>query len=329
MNMNRMKPFVIAVLAAVLVGSVQGQNGETTSSSAKKAGPVRPKNFPDVKLAEGSNPRYCQVKLNSLSEQVAYILFDGNLANGYRGMYIWSPGHEEYDEPQYKLRDDQTGNYRPFKGEHIAGDVASITTWTIRYRTATQGGSYVDYATGKTITRKRRRVARFYFNVDLRQGPARRSDREAGKYPVDIGMSGYLPASDSWEDMPAILAPWENTYCSMSRQPVYDKGEGYLRCKAHLRFHRYRGHRGGGSRVTIRNLPENAKVHMEIAPYLGETIYERNFTMEEIFMNHYDVRIPYGWYRMDWAFESDFFGAQSIGHNSDNRPFAFSPPPPN
>jgi hypothetical protein len=111
----------------------------------------------------------------------------------------------------------------------------------------------------------------------------------------------------------------------MSRDSIYDKNRGYLRCKAHLRFHL---NRHNAFPVVIRSLPADSRVHMELAPYLKETSFKRDFAMNEIFLNHFDVEIPYGWYRIDWEFASEFFGAKALGGSSDSWPFAFPPPSP-
>ena len=309
------------IVTAVVAMSVGMSYGEDQAEDKKSSVPPA---FPQVLLSRNSQPRYTAINLDSLQNQVAYVLFDGDVTNTYKRVFVWSPGHEKYGaKPVSSLLSDETGVYCSIKTKSQVGEEGSITTWTLKYRSETHGQQYKDYKTGEMVTKDKKLVPRFYFTVDLQRGPARRADRQAGKYPLDIGISGRLSVSDSWEKLPAVAEPWKYVYCSMSRKPTYDKKRGFLRCKGHLRYHRSRWNTFP---ITIRNLPEDSRVSVEIAPYLEDPVYSNELGVAEIFLGHTDVDLPYGWYSIGWEFKSEFFNARGLNQSSHSWPFAFPPP---
>ena len=199
-----------------------------------------------------------------------------------------------------------------------------MTSWTFKYQAETHGQTHTDYKTGVTTTNEDLLLPRFYFTVDLKRGPARRAERKGGKYPLDIGIDGRLRIADAWENLPPLAEPWKNVYCNISREPHHGAKRGYLRCKGHLRYwyDRY------SSAVAVRSLPDDSRVHLEIAPYLEEPVFSKELGVDQIFLNHIDIDIPYGWYRTLWTFKSEFFEARGLNGNSDDWPFAFRPPSP-
>ena len=305
----------LAALAFLLAGPVGSAVGEDTNILAQ---------YPEVILSAGSKPRYTVIDLDYKKGQPAYLLFDGDVTNGYKRMFVWSPGHEKYNEPVVARLREETQTYREITTESVEGDEAAVTTWTIKYRPETHGHTYRDYKTGELIEREPTLQAIFYFNVDLQVGPARRVDRKAGKYPFDIGIPGRFGTSDSWAKRPAIHQPWKIAYCTLSRTPKYDRKDPYIQCKAGLRFY---SDRWNHFPVTVRQLPEGTAVKITIAPYLEQPVFERSYPVEEIFYLDIDIDIPFGWYRIVWEFQCDFFKANPLHANSDDYPMAFGPVP--
>ena len=164
-------------------------------------------------------------------------------------------------------------------------------------------------------------VARFYFVVDIQRGP----DTRTGGWPLDIGVPGRLPASDTWDKCPAPQAPWKIAYCTLSRSPVHERGTSVLRCKAGLRFW---SHRWNNFDCIIRSLPEDTRVTVRITPWLEDEIFNQAYTVDEIFHDNVDIGIPYGWYVMTWGLTSKYFNSPPLGANSESRPLAFSRPAP-
>jgi hypothetical protein len=316
------------IIGGCLLAEAAGTSDVKQASAASTNKPPKrkdiPEEFPQVNLSGKSQPRYVAIDLDSLKTQAAYLLFDGDVTNGYERMYIWSPGHPKFGKKPMVYRiEKETQSYTSITTESEVGKIGAETKWTIKYQPEMHGHSYTDYKTGKLIQQAATLVPCFYFEVDLKRGPARRIERKGGKYPLDVGIKGRLYVTDKWENMLPTEAPWTKVYCSISRVPNYDKRRSFLRCQGHLQYHH---DRWNSFPCTVRALPDDTRVHLEIAPYLEKPIYERNLRDEEIFIKPADIDVPHGWYRIMFTFTNEFFKADGLGQNSDSWPFAFPPP---
>lgn len=296
------------------------------SSAEEKKAPARPAMYPRVILYNGSEPRYVAIELDSRDpSKVAYLLFDGSVErdDGYDRMYVWSPGHEEFDKPVRFKRSNEDNTFRSIKTESTHGDEASRTIWTMRSAVEMDGSSHVDYRTGTETKTEARAVPRFYFVADIRRGPARRMDRVAGKWPLDLGMPGRLSVSDSWESCPAPYGPWKQAYCTLSRSPTYERGTGFIRCKAGLRFYASRGNNGN---CIVRAMPEDTRLTVRAGRYLEKDVFEETYTMKASFFDGFDIDVPYGWYRINWTLKNRYFEAPPLSPNTDTWPMSFARP---
>jgi hypothetical protein len=332
---KRFTPWALLLAAAgwmacpdeAALGAATNEAKLLSSSAPASQKPKRtdiPDHFPKVPLAQHSQPRYVAIDLDSIKSQVAYLLFDGDVTNGYDRVFVWSPGHEKFGKKPIAFRhEEETKAYTAITTESVEGKIGAETKWSIRYTPETHGSSYRDYKTGKMVQNASVLVPCFYFSLDLKRGPARHSERKGGKYPLDITIGGRLYVADEWEKMLPTEAPWTKVYCSLSREPNYDKRRGFLRCKAHLQ---YWHDRWNTYPCTVRSLPDDTRVHIEVAPYLEKPIYEKDLKEDDIFMKPIDIDVPYGWYRVMFTFKSEFFKADGLNQNSDGWPMAFPHP---
>jgi hypothetical protein len=307
-------------IAALLVTFAPG----VTAAEAKKP-PARPAMYPRVILHNGSEPRYVAIELDSRDpSRVAYLLFDGSVERGgYDRMYVWSPGHEDFDKPVRLKKRDEDNSFREIKTESTHEGELSRTVWNIRAVVEMHGNSHTDYRTGAVTKTDARPVPRFYFVADIRRGPARRKDRVAGKWPLDLGMPGWLSVSDSWETCPAPYGPWKQTYCTLSRSPTYERGTGFIKCKAGLRFYASRWNNGN---CIVRAMPEDTRLTVKAGRYLEKDVFTETYTMKESFFDGFEIGVPYGWYRINWTLKNRYFEAPPLHPNSDAWPMAFPRP---
>ncbi len=309
------RPLRRALVAAVLLVAA-GQR-------VPAAPPARPAAFPEVTLGKRSEPRYAAIELDSrVGGQVAYLLFDGTVSNGYDRVLVWSPGHEKYGKPVSLTGDSATGAFRPIVNESATERQKSLTTWNLRYRPENRGHNYMDYKSGQMVTNETRLTAIFYFSVDIQRGPARAADR-GGRWPLDISIPGRLSVSGSWEKCPAPYAPWAHTYSTLSRTPVYERGRGFIRVRGGLRYWQ---DRWNNFPCVVRSVPEDTRVTIRLNQWLGKPAHHEAYRMEEIYDKDVEIAVPYGWYTLTWDFKSEFFSAPPLHANSEAWPFAFPPP---
>jgi hypothetical protein len=318
---------VAGVVALLACAAAVRPAAAATNAVSTNAPPRRtdiPASFPKVNLSHGSEPRYMLIEMDSLKSQPAFLLFDGNLKDGYEHLFVWSPGDDKYGKKPISYRlEKETQDYTSFSSESQSNKVAAETRWTIKYRPETHGSSYRDYKTGKMIEGKPTLLPCFYFEVELQRGPANRMERKGGKWPLDISIPGRLYVVDDWQKLPPAEAPWTKVYCSISRDVTYGRKGGVLHCQGHLH---YWHDRWNNFACTIKSLPDDTRVQLEVAPYLEKPIYAEDLKTEEIFLKPHDVDVPYGWYRILFTFKSAFFKADGLNQNSDAWPFAFPPP---
>ena len=62
---------------------------------AAAAPPPREK-FPSVTLSSFSDPRYGVIQMDPFTNHLGYVLFDGNVKEGYDKMFLWVPGDAKY-----------------------------------------------------------------------------------------------------------------------------------------------------------------------------------------------------------------------------------------
>ena len=269
----------------------------------------KPKEYPDMPLAEGAKPRYAALAVDAWNSKVAYILFDGNVKDGYRKMYVWIPGDPKYGSPLAMTSTD-SNNFGPFTILSSHDRQNSSVSWklTSDKRTWTSGGTRtsVDYVTGKEVTSstpvETHADSVFTFQVDYALGS---STSTAKKFPLDISISDGLSTSESWEKVPPPLTPWETRSFSMSATPV--PGDGDKEGQLHFK---------GQFNCTVRSLPEDAEVTLVVRPYMEPPIYSNTVSAAEAFGNGVSVSVPYGWYNFFWIFQCNGLKASSQGQHS-------------
>lgn len=285
-----------------------------------------PEEFPEVALSAGSKPRYTALALDEEIDQVAYVLFDGNVTDGYRKIYVWIPGDPKYKNPVAIRTTAEGNNFPPFERTQSVKDKdkdkASIS-WRLAWRTRRSGGkrTRVDYATGKTTTTTSKVVtyAVFPFTVDYAYGRHTGLARGSSKAPLDISIHGELRVSDTWEELPKALAPWKKVYFNMTRTAQYEKEKGRLLFKGRLLHSHHRP-------CTVRSLPEDTEIILSINPYLEAPVYSNMLSVAEAFADGVGVELPYGWYRYRWSFKCNGLKVSPSYYRQHYWPIPFSNP---
>jgi hypothetical protein len=255
---------------------------------AADAGPVRPKAFPRVDLQPGSIPYYAPVMLDTDTNAFGYVLFDGNVSNGYDRIYFWSPDDPSYRTPKMFRYNAETKRFGPvkFSPRHSKDDI-KLDWW---FGWGRRGGAYehFDYFSGKTVKGVGAVYPVFVFYCDyLRQprGGAR------GESLVDITIIGEVNAS-VWTNMPVALQPWHTLNYYMSVKLVREKDNTLAHFAGHLNY--------GNSRCEVRSLPRDTVCTLVVAPYMGKSVYTNDLAWDEALIKGVDVKLEYGWYDLTW-----------------------------
>ena len=252
-------------------------------------GAERPKAFPKVDLLPGSIPYYAPVLLDTETNAVGYVLFDGNVSNGYERIYFWSPDDPSFRTPKMFRWNPEARRFGPakFTPRHGKDDI-KLDWW---FGWGRRGGAYehFDYITGTTRKGVGAVFPVFVFYCDYARQP--RSGAR-GESLVDITISGELNAS-VWTNMPVAIQPWHTLNYYMGVKLVREKEAAPL---AHFDGRLNYGH----SRIEVRSLPRETVCSLVVAPYMGVPIYSNDVTWSEAIVKGIDVKLEYGWYDLSW-----------------------------
>ena len=103
----------------------------TATMSGGAGYPAKPDKFHDVPLAPGSKPHYACIAMDARSNDVAYLLFDGNPKDGYQRLYIWTPRNtQKYPKPApLTLTEKEQNRYSPFSFSATDGGETVSMNW--------------------------------------------------------------------------------------------------------------------------------------------------------------------------------------------------------
>jgi len=190
--------------------------------SAKGQTPTRPDAFPRVEMVPGSVPYYAPVYVDVDSNEIAYVMFDGNVSNGYNRLYFWIPNHADYRTPKALRWNAETQRFGPvvFQPRHPRDEIR--IAWSFGWGRAGGAFEHYDYLTGQVRKGTRAIHPVFRFQCDYFRRP--RSGTRPADSQVDITMRGQLNAS-LWTNMPAPLQPWNSLNYYKTIQIVREKGE--------------------------------------------------------------------------------------------------------
>ena len=264
-----------------------------------------PDRFPEVPLTADCQPRYAVIAVDPQTNQVGYLLFDGNVNAGYGRMYVWVPGDAHYGKPVAVAAAGEAGKLAPFliSGTNRQGHVSM--TWAFTWAKRQAGGKqqWFDYLTGKTITKETDAVTytAFGFNLDYQAGGRGASAGSSGAASLDVGIVGEIPTSDAWTNLPPSIAPWTQLNFFMTMTPQYEKDKAKLQFKGRLNY----WHWG----CTVRSLPVDSKLVLAVAPYMEPAVYSNELSVAEAFgQAGVAVEVSPGWYDMYWDMSCEGLG---------------------
>jgi hypothetical protein len=254
---------------------------------AGKTVPERPKSFPKVDMASGSVPFFAAIMLDVQTNQIGYIMFDGNMTDGYDRLFFWVPDDMNYRTPKsYKLNA-ETKRFGPikFRPKHDQDDID--IEWSFTW--AKQGPyDHFDYASGKTI-KQGATYPRFWFSCDYANKPRSAGARTDAR--VDITIPGEISAS-VWTNMPAALQPWHTLNYYMSVKLLREKDNTLGHFEGLLNY--------GDHRVVVRTMPKETICTLVVAPYMGKPVYSNDLSWSEALVTGVNLKLDYGWYDMNW-----------------------------
>lgn len=274
---------------------------------------ARPDKFPEVRLIAESSPRYAALSFDAWAETEVYLLFDGNLEQGYNRLYVWIPGDRQYGTP-VALTAAADRTFAPLLRRVNGGeDEASEVVWNLRWGYGATGGTGVSYLTGETVTREIRRHANFGFNLNyIRERRSVRGQR------LEITIPGSLPTVTAWQDLPRGLAPWNalRVNVQVNQQPVSDQIT--LRLTARL-LHADRT-------CPVLSMPDPFfKINLSVAPYMQAALFETEQQFQDLLQTGASVTVDPRWYSIAWDYQlPEWLGARS-GHGSHFMPVARRP----
>ena len=262
--------------------------------------PARPEAYPDVPLGSKSVPHYTAVALDTEGTRVGYVLFDGNVDEGYGKMFVWVPGDPRYDKPKGFKSDDQR--------EYPAFGVSSSTTlardkedvaidWTMRWYIDSGKRTDRDYARGEMVARDVGRHPVFRFTADFKRTPKRTVVATAAASPemmsIDIGIPGYIRTSTVWTNCPDPVLPWKNLEFYVTPEPLYERGKIFMQFKGRLSYHYWWPCRIG-------QISDKTEITLVVKPYLEPAVYSNKVNSMKLLGPGVLVELNPGWYDCDW-----------------------------
>lgn len=289
------------------------------AAAAHAAPPAR---FPDVPLSPGSRPMYAFLGADSWTNRIAYVLFDGNLSNGYSRAYVWAPDFSRYEKPLLLKRVDERG-FEPFSIVSTNGEgLGAAVTWSLAWSVETHGraaGSHqvFDYVTGqmKTVNVPAQAASSnvvFGYRLNYRQGPPM-AVGSSGPVPLELNTSGRLGVLAVWSNIPSAgVSPWRGVSFSMAPKLSHERAGPRLAFTCVVS--------GGGNPLQFVSMPESSEVTLMITPYMEKPVVSNTVSAAEAFSKGMAVDVPYGWYNNRFLFRCPGLGV--FGGGSDLYPIA-------
>jgi hypothetical protein len=265
-----------------------------------------PEKFPPVALAPNSSPRYLTVESDLWTNKPAFLLFDGDVTNGYRRLYVWSPENPEFAKP-VALNVGEKNRFESFRllahNPSNANDSA-VMAWAFGWTARTSGAAassatVFDYVEGKMVTVSRAAVATavqpiFWFNVTFRRGPrASVTGSGSGQAPLDLVITGEAGSGvPSWSNVTAGgAAPWNRLTLGMPFKSLPDKRDKEKEKLAFTAALYY-----GNYPCQIMSLPKESTITLTLNPYMEPPLFSNTLSAIEVFSKGITAEIPYGWY---------------------------------
>ncbi len=264
---------------------------------------AKPKAYPDVALSAGSQPRYGAVAMDAWKSKVAYLLFDGNVSNGYARVYVWIPGDAKYGRP-VAFGSPGGSRFGPFQVQvENEGEISRVAWILAAQKHAQTGGTHThfDYATGKATTVTRQAWERVNFSGTANLARGEKMDMVGqSEFPLDITVGGGLQVFGEWKDVGAPYAAWEHLNYRVGGRPEAgpeEKGRLVLT---------------GVLNAKVRSLPEEAVVEVKVQPYLEDPIVTATYGVDEL-ARGIPVSAPYGWYTISWKLDCEWLTGRLTG----------------
>ena len=269
--------------------------GLLASAAALAEVPSRTNEFPAVALAAASDPRYVVISVDPFTNRLAYVLYDGNVKDGYGRIYVWMPEDPKYGRP-VSATVAEGNKFPPLTFTSTNGDEAAIVSWQLSWERRTSGPrSYFDYTTGKTVNQGDSvTYLALPFDVDYMRGDRSLLGAGGAAAPLDVRIHGEVGASAVWTNLPAAVTPWSQLNFWMDvKSEYYEKG-GALSFTGRLYYAHWP--------CTVHSLPKSAKVDLTVGPYLEGPSYSNTLTHTEALVTGVKVEVPFGWYDIMWRF---------------------------
>ncbi len=254
---------------------------------ADKATTERPQSFPKVATASGCVPYFAAIMLDVQTNQIGYVMFDGNVDDGYNRLWFWVPDDMNYRTPKMYRVNAESKTFGPikFRPKHDQDDIDIV--WSFRWY---KQGPYehFDYVTGQTI-KMAANYPRFWFSVDYACKPRSAGARTDAR--VDITIPGEISAS-VWTNMPAPLQPWHTLNYYMTVKLLREKDNTLGHFDGRLCY--------GDQLCVVRTMPRETTCTLVVAPYMGTPVYSNSLTWSEALVTGVDLKLDYGWYDMYW-----------------------------
>lgn len=259
--------------------------------------PERPEKFPDVPLGAKSVPRYASVALDTEGTEVAYVLFDGNVEDGYDKMFVWVPDDDRYGKPK-SIKSDDEKIYPPFgikssTSRALTKEEVTIA-WSMRWYIHSGRHRVRNYRTGEMEERDVGNYPVFHFNVDFERKPPRMGiAAQEDSVNIDLGIRGYLKTSMTWTNCPNPVLPWKELDFYVTPEPAYERGKSFLRFKGRLSYYYWWPCRIG-------QISDQTEITLTVSPYLEDPVYSDKVNAADLFGEGVLVELPYGWYDCSW-----------------------------
>lgn len=263
--------------------------GAGLAAAALQAAPERPKAFPKVPLLPDSAPRLSAVMVDVQTNQIAYVMFDGNVKTGYERLYFWIPGESKYDPPaSYRVQ--EQNKFQPIKFSERTRDGEVSIAWTFGW--GRRGGKYThfNYLTGQTVTGESEVYPVFTFLCDYVSEP-RSGSTKPSESKVDLGIYGEMNAA-AWTNLPAPYQPWNQLNYYMAMKPFPEKEQGRVHFIGRLNY--------GNWQTQVRAVPSGTRIGLVVSEYMGKPVYSNSLTSAEAFTTGIEAILPYGWYDLAW-----------------------------
>lgn len=286
---------------------------EKAGECAEQAAAVRarPDAFPSVTLAGESIPRFAIFRADPWGKNNIYLLFDGEVTNGYNRMYVWVPEHRQFDRPT-AMTANADGWFPEMRFEETHDGQRSEVTYRFRFTRQTQrhGGparsastrTEFDYLTGQTRTisvpARPATPVRIVMTPVFSMTCNFMRDRSplGGPNRLAVSLSGHIGSVAKFEDLKGASAPWQNVRfnAAIQRDQHTNPHEAILSIRGSVNY-------GGHGRCVIQALPTGfMDVTVDVNPYMKQPLFSRVLDGMDLIRDGGEANVPFGWYTASW-----------------------------